>query len=202
MPTGGGPLFDLAWIADRIAGYLAERPENIVPELNRMKIFDPPLLGVADALDPLFTRLKEPGIVGPRHRSPCDWLPGAATVISFFLPFTAAVREANHRPGLPATEWLYGRIEGEACNKLLQKHLVDELIHVGGQALAPSVNPRFAVTERRSNWSERHVAFVAGLGTFGLSRALITEKGSAGRIGSVVTTLGLTPTPPTYGRNP
>ena len=38
-----------------------------------------------------------------------------------------------------------------------------------------------------SNWSERHVAYAAGLGTFGLSRGLITEKGMAGRFGSVVT---------------
>ncbi len=39
----------------------------------------------------------------------------------------------------------------------------------------------------RSNWSERHAAFVAGLGTFSLNRSLITRSGAAGRIGSVVT---------------
>ena len=48
-------------------------------------------------------------------------------------------------------------------------------------------------------WSERHVAFIAGVGTFGLHRSLITEKGSSGRIGSVVTTLDLTPTIRPYG---
>lgn len=37
-----------------------------------------------------------------------------------------------------------------------------------------------------SNWSERHVAFVCGLGTFGLSKGLITEKGIAGRLGSLI----------------
>jgi epoxyqueuosine reductase QueG len=44
-----------------------------------------------------------------------------------------------------------------------------------------------------SNWSERHVAWVSGLGTFGLSRGLITEKGVAGRLGSIVTNLCLEP---------
>ena len=42
-----------------------------------------------------------------------------------------------------------------------------------------------------SSWSERHVAFVCGLGTFGLSKGLITEKGICGRFGSVVTTAEL-----------
>lgn len=42
------------------------------------------------------------------------------------------------------------------------------------------------------------MAFVAGLGTFGLHRALITAKGTAGRIGSIITTLALTPTDRNY----
>ena len=35
-----------------------------------------------------------------------------------------------------------------------------------------------------SAWSERHAAYVAGLGTFSLTRALISERGMAGRYGS------------------
>ena len=37
-----------------------------------------------------------------------------------------------------------------------------------------------------SNWSERHAAYAAGLGTFGLSKGLITEKGIAGRFASII----------------
>jgi epoxyqueuosine reductase len=44
-----------------------------------------------------------------------------------------------------------------------------------------------------SNWSERHVAFVCGLGTFGLSKGLITPKGVAGRFASIITELYLPP---------
>ena len=44
-----------------------------------------------------------------------------------------------------------------------------------------------------SAWSHRHVAYIAGLGTFGLNRMLITEKGCGGRIGSIVTELELAP---------
>jgi epoxyqueuosine reductase QueG len=45
-----------------------------------------------------------------------------------------------------------------------------------------------------SNWSQRHVAFAAGLGTFGLSDGFITEKGMALRCGSVVTDAALAST--------
>jgi epoxyqueuosine reductase QueG len=48
-----------------------------------------------------------------------------------------------------------------------------------------------------SNWSERHTAFIAGLGTFCLTYSFITEKGCAGRFGSVITDLSLSPTPRT-----
>ena len=44
-----------------------------------------------------------------------------------------------------------------------------------------------------SNWSERHIAFVCGLGTFGLSRGLITKAGIAGRFASLVTDLEFEP---------
>lgn len=49
-----------------------------------------------------------------------------------------------------------------------------------------------------SAWSERHVAFVCGLGTFGLSKGLITKKGMAGRFASIVTELYLPPNERAY----
>jgi epoxyqueuosine reductase QueG len=42
------------------------------------------------------------------------------------------------------------------------------------------------------------VGYIAGLGTFNLNNALITEKGSAGRIGSVVTSLEIEPAQRSY----
>jgi epoxyqueuosine reductase QueG len=42
------------------------------------------------------------------------------------------------------------------------------------------------------------VAFVCGLGTFGLSRGIITRRGMAGRLGSIVTKLELEPDEKTY----
>jgi epoxyqueuosine reductase len=166
-------------------------PLNVVHELNDLRIYDCPLVGVANADDPLFLRLKEPDAVGPQHMTPGEWLAQSKAIISYFLPFTAAVRTANRQPGPPALEWLYGRFEGQAFNAALSQLLVDKLTEAGYRAVAPALDSRFAITNRRSNWSERHVAFIAGLGTISRNRSLITKAGAAGRIGSVVVDLEL-----------
>ncbi len=166
-------------------------PLNRVVDLPNLQIFASPLVGVASTADPIFHTLREPEVIGPHHYLPQKWLPGSHSVISFFLPFSAAVRTSNREEGLPSREWLYGRIEGQAFVGALCARLVEKLQQRGYQALAPALDPRFAVVNRRSNWSERHVAYIAGLGTFSLNRSLITKQGSAGRIGSVVTNLEL-----------
>ncbi len=48
---------------------------------------------------------------------------------------------------------------------------------------------------RSSNWSERHVAYTSGLGTFSLCGGLITPLGQAVRLGSVVVQAQIPPTP-------
>jgi epoxyqueuosine reductase QueG len=129
-----------------------------------------------------------------------EWLPGAQSVVCWYLPFTKAVRDTNRAPGLPSEEWASARIDGEAFNNALRHFAAGWLKSQGGEAVAPIIDKRFSVVNHIPNWSERHAAFVAGLGTFGLHRALITEKGTAGRLGSVVTTLKLEPTSRPYTR--
>ncbi|MGE5483995.1 MAG: 4Fe-4S binding protein [Ignavibacteriales bacterium] len=181
-------------IVELIEQFAVASPLNVVDGLRGMRIYDSPMVGFASADDPLFSQFRDPGVIGPHHLPPGEWLAEAATVISYFLPFSARVREANRGPGLPAVEWLYGRIEGEQFNNALRRHLCDEISKAGGQAVAPAIDPRFEIINERANWSERHAAFAAGLGTFCLSKSMITSKGSAGRFGSVVTTLQYEPT--------
>lgn len=178
--------------------FINKNPLNFDKELNGMPIYEPPIFGVASAFDPLFEKLREPEVVGPHYLSPQEWLPEANTVISYFLPYSSQVREANRSEGYPAVEWLHGRFEGEFCNNGLRELLCTELKMAGAEAVAPSLDPRFKRVGYNSNWSERHAAFIAGLGTFGLSKALITEKGCAGRYGSVITSIRFEPTPRKY----
>jgi hypothetical protein len=180
---------------------LVENPEPLSTALTAagpLRIYDLPLFAVADAQDPLWERLKQPQVIGPRHRSPEQWLPGARSVISYFLPFSARVRQANRGQGVTATEWIYGRWEGDSCNVALAQCLAGLLESAGSRAVAPMADPRFQVVDLRSNWSERHAAFVAGLGTFSLTRSLITRLGAAGRFGSVITDTEFQPTARAY----
>ena len=180
-------------LEETIAYFIHNSEHNFVDEFDKMQIFDQPLLGVARASDSLWKIMKEPDIIGPHHLTPKEWLPGANSVISYFLPFTEGIRISNRLEGLPSKKWLYGRCEGEMVNNDLRHLIIDIIEAANGNALAPALDNRFIVNNHVSNWSERHVAFIAGLGTFSLSHSLITDLGTAGRFGSVVVDLEIEP---------
>ncbi|OPL12717.1 MAG: hypothetical protein AVO34_06625 [Firmicutes bacterium ML8_F2] len=154
-------------------------------------IFTEPLVGLVAADDPELINFKNNNIIGPAFRLPSEWLPGAKTVVSYFLPFSNQIRQSNYCGSLPSVEWLHGRFIGESFNEKIRTLLVNELIKRGGKAMAPLLHKDYRADYDAliSSWSERHIAYAAGLGTFGLHRGLITEKGTAGRIGSVITDL-------------
>ena len=204
----------------KMATYFAEKSEyNLIPKevalsetVVGMKIFEAPIFAFGVAEDKYFELLKKPSIIGQHFLAPQEWLPQAKTVISFFLPFTETVKKGNRRDmAWPSDEWLHGRIEGQALVIKLCQYISAELVNAGYKSLVPSLDERFwAKTSFNketqnsdensgtdvsftSNWSERHVAFISGLGTFGLSKGLITNKGIAGRFGSIITDLELPP---------
>lgn len=190
-------------IARALVAFVSQHAENRLLARGGTRIYSDPVLGFAQADDSLFRELRGPQVGLPDHRLPEDWLVGARTVVSYFLPFSEEVRVSNRLPGLPSEEWCRARIGGEEFNVTVRKFLVSFLQSLGGRAVAPPLAPGYLVDytpgAMRSNWSERHVAYVAGLGTFGLSASLITSRGAAGRLGSVVTDLELEPTPRSDG---
>ena len=183
----------LNMLEEKMVDFTQNSEQNFLNEFDMMQIYDLPLLGVAGASDPLWKIMKEPNIIGPDHLTPKEWLPEANSVISYFLPFTEEIRSSNRLKGMPSKEWLYGRCEGEMFNNAMRGLIIDEIETADGKALAPALDKRFTVNNHKSNWSERHVAFIAGLGTFSLSHSLITNRGTAGRFGSVVVDLKLEP---------
>lgn len=166
-------------------------PDGVTP------YFDEPLLGFAAADDPLFQEYKQ--IIGPFHRTPQEILPNAATVIIWSLPVTRSTREANRRESdYPSLAWAQTRSFGENFNISLRRHLVTWLEQRGHRAISPQLDPNWqefpdTPVGPASTWSERHAAYAAGLGTFSLNDALITPKGIAHRLGSVITDLPLPP---------
>ncbi|MBW6512022.1 MAG: 4Fe-4S ferredoxin [Desulfuromonadaceae bacterium] len=175
-----------------------------------------PIVGVAAGDDPFFQRFKED--IGPFYWTPLEVFRQAypqrscradeLRVISYVLPQTDATRtDQRHATALPAERWVRSRYFGELFNEALRDHLVELLVQSGYPAVAPARQPGFSYRQSprfgiASNWSERHTAFVAGLGTFGLSDGLITPLGKAVRLGSVVTALQLPLSPRPYGDDP
>jgi len=181
--------------------FIASHPMNMTAEFPGLHLYDAPVMAVAAADDPLFETLRQESVVGPDHLSPMDWMPEAKSVVCCFLPLSGEIRKSNRLPGPPSAQWLYSRIAGEDLNLMLQERLAAWFGERGIRALLPVEDPRYAVWARRSNWSVRHVAYIAGLGTFSLNASLITPKGSAGRIGTVIVDAALPPTPRPYARH-
>lgn len=179
-----------------------DKGEAISKEYIGVKLYDEPLIGYGRADDPLFEYMKNEDAVGSHFILPQEWLPGAKTVISFFIPLTEEIKKSNYMDDDVTSDlWLHGRIEGHRFLEKLAEHLKKELESRGFKAMIPAQDERFKAVEGpsanagnvlggklfNSNWSERHVAYICGLGTFGLSKGLITEKGMAGRFGSLIT---------------
>jgi len=175
-------------------------------------LFDAPMPAIASADDPWFARFKS--LIGPHHWTPAEALamsaPGATarSVISWCLPVSERSRRDNRgQDYLPARSWARVRTFGEELNSRLRRRVVEALRQMGCKATAPGIAEPNTVRRAEgvglsSCWSERHVAFVAGLGTFGISGGLITRRGIAHRLGSVVTDLELPATPREYGEDP
>jgi epoxyqueuosine reductase QueG len=163
------------------------------------------LFGFASIDDPLFRDYK--GIIGEEHLTPKEAFEQkfgetleAGTVISIALPVNAAVAKSNRgETSLPSKEWTLGRTFIDDVYKTkIGVFLCDTLTELGGRAFVPSHDGSFRVklgARTFSTWSERHIAYAAGLGTFSINEALITEAGIAVRLLSAVTDLVLPPSP-------
>lgn len=152
-----------------------------------------PVVGFASAADPLFAQLKQ--IVGPTHALPGDLVPGAKTVVAYFVPFAESIVKSNIAHEESSREWADAYVDTNQMLSDLNGHLASLLEAAGHRAsnLPPTYN--YDEENLRSDWSHRSAAVIAGVGTFGVHHMLITEAGCCGRIGSVVTDVAIDPTP-------
>ena len=199
------------FIIDEIKAFARTSPLNHMPTTDRQIIFDEPLVRFADGGDPIFAEYRT--IIAPTHLTPHEALavafhkdteamPLQLSVISWILPITEKTRKSNRsETRIPSRLWSHTRWYGEQFNDAIRKHLVEILSEMEYMALAPSIQPLFKMGTNEkgpySNWSERHIAYAAGHGTFSLSDGFITEGGIAHRCGSVVTDLSLPASPRT-----
>ena len=193
------------WITSVIQRYLSDPKKHaIAPGLSE-PAFQEPLIGFGSGRDPVFGQLKD--LIGSFYWTPEEILgltfpmqqtgAGPLSVISWILPQTEATKIDHRRcKKYPSRRWTNVRLHGEDVNARLRKHLADTLKRKRYPAVAPMLSPLWQRQHSpafglASSWSERHTAFACGLGTFGLSDGLITPKGKAVRIGSVVARIEL-----------
>jgi ferredoxin len=182
-------------------------PANTLKKWNDEAAWGKPIVGFSNGSDPLYAFYKRD--IGEFYLSPLAFLSHhypqhqfeakKITVISWILPQTDATKQ-DHRgeTHFPSERWARSRIFGEEFNNKLRRHMEEILNHKGIEAIAPMLSPLWKREESQkygyaSTWSERHAAYTAGLGTFGLSDGLITSLGKAMRAGSVIANLYIEP---------
>ncbi|MDR1382723.1 MAG: hypothetical protein LBJ67_02575 [Planctomycetaceae bacterium] len=182
-----------------IKEFVMNDKENWFNETND-RFFDEPIIQFASADNPLFCDYKK--IIGSEHLTPKEAYETAfgkdsfhnGTVISVVLPINKKIRESNRKQKVwPSKEWMLNRTFGDGIIKKVALFMESLLSGMGYKAVSPYMASWFKTyrtpTGPSSIWSERHIAYAAGLGTFSLNDGFITEKGMAIRLISVVTSL-------------
>lgn len=143
-----------------------------------------PLLATAE-VDARFEILPE--IAAKNHMLPNDLLGECRTVVVFFIPFAPELSNGNIKGKFASADW------GKALsltNDLIQdisSFIYDYFAGYGyGCELTPATY-NFDCESLTARWSHKHLAYLSGLGRFGVNAQMITPLGCAGRLGSLVT---------------
>lgn len=143
-----------------------------------------PILASA-RVDDRFLKLRE--MAAPDHLMPWELLPGAQSIIVFFLPFRLELLRENRHGQEPARSWGKAYVQ---TNELIAKISREMSCLLEKDGYASAVTPpthNFDPVRLMSRWSHKHLGYLAGLGRFGQNSQLITPSGCAGRLGSLVT---------------
>lgn len=224
MTSGDGKLDTELFMADpnlfienTIKEYIANSPLNCLTTFNNLPISEEPVVAFANGDDPVFQDYKT--IIGDHHITPREalekyiqtrgWRYGAksdienVSVISYAMPIPYETRLSERQSSYGgSTKYNHTRWRGEIFRSHFRSYVVSLLELMGYNAVAPSyanlVETKSTPEGLMSGWSERHIAYACGLGTFGLNGLMITAKGCAVYLNSVVCDIELTPTPRIY----
>jgi epoxyqueuosine reductase QueG len=117
---------------------------------------------------------------------PSDLLADAKTVVTFFIPFDEEVVYKNLKCETVSKEWAYGKKDLQELIGEIIDGMKVKLENIGiGCSGNPNKEP-YNQEKFMHRWSLRHMAYLCGLGNFGLNQLIITKSGSAGRLGSFV----------------
>jgi len=187
------------WIKQEIVSFVENDPENTLHDIDE-PAWKSPIVTVTDGRNPLFYQYKD--LIGDFYWYPDEILKKKypekdfdrenISIVVWVLPQTDQTREDQRMADkLPSDRWIMSRHYGEFFNEKVRRYVEGLFAEKGIEAVAPAVFEDFAYQQSpkfglASNWSERHTAYAAGLGTFALCDGFITEVGKAVRIGSCV----------------
>jgi epoxyqueuosine reductase len=188
-------------------------------ELNRLpqkfgadRFFSAPLIGVSRGDDDIFRKYKE--IIGPEHLTPSEmWtqsglpedknLAKRLRIVSVVFPYVRKIREEGEKNNedIPPEIYCVARNLANPFMDAILEETAEFIQSKGFRAISGMKSGVFQILREKkpfrmySNWSERHIAFASGLGTFSLHEGFITEAGCNIRLASVITDAPLEITP-------
>lgn len=175
-------MIDLAAIAARVAA-------SAIAASGETGLWRAPIVGAVSASRVVAARLRE--IASPTHLLPSDLLVGARSVVCFFVPFAKEVSDGNSSGDDASAGWGRAYVRTNRLIAEIGEGIAASLASLGYRAATVPATHNFDEETLLSDWSHRHLAYLAGIGSFGLNNMLITDSGAAGRLGSAVTDVPL-----------
>lgn len=166
--------------------------KNTVANSDTETRYREPIIGFASTNDPIFSEIKQ--IVGLHHLHPKEIFPEAKTVVAFFLPFEKKLVKQNLKSGV-VKESIQASMDTSYLIREINEKLKTELEKDGVTVIVPKISFDYKNNGFDVSWSHKSAAYAAGLGTFGVNQMLITQSGCAGRIGSLLISAEIPPTP-------
>lgn len=158
-----------------------------------------PLVGFADANHEDIMHIRD--CTFEEHLMPTDVLEDPTIIIAYFVPFTKDIADSNIDGDLASEKWTLAYQETNEMFIKLNNHVIKKIEDMGYKAEVCKEAGNFKKDILKSKWSHRHIARVAGLGTFGINNMLITEEGCCGRYFTIVTNLPVSPDKPLEEEN-
>ena len=181
---------DIISLEKKINLFLDSATDEIWFNRNNEKLFEYISAGRQSANHKIFKKIAD---AHNDHLLPSDFLDNNKninlSVISFAFHFNKSIVKANSREiKFPAYPWYEIRYKFDEILPVFIAH-IKELYHQYN-LIVPQQTKLYSVCKKNntliSNWSERHIAFACGLGSFGLNGALITDRGCTHRLLSII----------------
>lgn len=173
-------------VENNIKKRIKENVENAIKEYeNRDNVttkFGTPIIGYVSVKHPLFWEFFDNDLcMHPKG----IYRPGNTCVVHF-VPYSKEVTESNRGGKLPSKEWSAAYYDGMHLSMYLNRIISDTLDEVGRLHSGTTIPTDWNEETYRPEWSHKLVAYIAGIGRFGIGGSFHTELGFAGTLGSLL----------------